>query len=997
MAQCQFPNVVPLYGVCEEAGHYAMVMEYLPKGSLYHVLHDSKEILPWNPVRWTIAEGVVKGLSYLHEQKIIHQDLKSLNVLLDAQYHAKITDFGLAKIKLESSSTSTKTKQGMGTTRWRAPELFKRGANPNFTSDMYSAGMVLWEIASRKLPFSDAADDATVISWIKEDGEQENIPSDCPKAYGELVQSCWNKEANQRPSAKAIAQQLNAIKPQTELPKYHAALRHFYGADENQCDQRIAGQAYTAKTLRYLLPMLENRARVILYVYEESKADINFKEALQGLSLLSKALGRVGVLMLIPSDSKKAARVFLIFGQQCIVVEASSNMKLTLTQEATLFELQEEKVLEKVIDAPSLLPTALDAKESAVVLVEWLSHWLKQPLLTLLEGLNQIISLPEGNSCCLEMLDVKSFQLIQRFSSTKSRRHHEDVLSSVPEEAVTSSPAISEEAFVQQCYEALPQRLLMLVKQVLITHELPIWGKHFLSNTDSFLVKSRTLRNLLCQEEKTPLVEGMKVLSKQLSETQSASLVSVSEIQLRAFLAEGAFGQVYEGFFAQTKVAIKVLKAGVNEVTQEEFKSEVGLMWQLNHPRIIRCYGLCLNPMQAVFELMKRGSLESQLREKRGENLVPKQPFLAQSIRQRMLLDIGEAIYYLHQNSIVHGDLRASNFLVNEQQEVKLGDFGLAKKRISNLTIEFANARYVTKLPWLAPELFSKGTISFASDVYSFGMVIWELMTGYEPFHAGKGLMVSQEKLHAVLQAGQALPYHALPSDTPDWIQAIFKACLSKEPSDRPTMGEIVQVLCCAVDHEKYQWGYHNKPSLESSSTWLQRTLSLLQTTSALSNPKIASPTTTTTTTNTTTTTTTIRIIPFNPAVDVSTAATPTQTSTVFSSVFHPGTHSKATDKNESVLSYPEQVEKISNEAKNKIDPNELSALFKWVTEGHLLEVEKLLKKNPTLALGTLTVKDLSDRTFNHITVLQHAAWCLDEEMSNLVMGYLGVITARFN
>ena len=135
---------------------------------------------------------------------------------------------------------------------------------------------------------------------------------------------------------------------------------------------------------------------------------------------------------------------------------------------------------------------------------------------------------------------------------------------------------------------------------------------------ESFFVKSKQLRNVLWDERTTPLVQGFKALSKQLSETPISSLLSPSDIQLGTFLAEGEFGQVYEGFFAQTKVAIKVLKAGANETTQEELKSEVGLMLQLNHPRIVRCYGLSLNPMRAVFELMKGGSLESQLREKRG-------------------------------------------------------------------------------------------------------------------------------------------------------------------------------------------------------------------------------------------------------------------------------------------------------------------------------------------------------------------------------------------
>ena len=270
---------------------------------------------------------------------------------------------------------------------------------------------------------------------------------------------------------------------------------------------------------------------------------------------------------------------------------------------------------------------------------------------------------------------------------------------------------------------------------------------------------------------------------------------------------------------------------------------------------------------------------------------------------------------------MVHGDVRASNFLVNEQQEVKLGDFGLAKKRVSNVTIEFVNTRYVTKKPWLAPELFGKSSVSFASDVYSFGMVMWELMTGYEPFSSGKGMLVSPDKLDTVIREGKALSHHVLPSDTPDWLHAIFTACLAKEPSERPTMGEIVQVLCCAVDPEKYQRLYPGR-KLASSSAWLQNTLSLAQTTSVLSNPKIALPTTTT-------------LLRIQRRLPLQHGSFPLILQLTLVPLLHlhkparcfrcihPGNHSKATDKDENVLSDPEQVEKISNEAKSKIDSNQ--------------------------------------------------------------------------
>ncbi len=157
MAYFRYQHIVCLYAICLEANHYALVMEYMAKGSLYQVLHEPREKLSWS-IRWRIALDIGKGLAYLHSQSIIHRDLKSLNVLLDNSYCAKISDFGLAKIKLETNSiTSTQHKQ-MNSVRWLAPELFKRDASADVFSDIYSYGIVLWEIATRQLPFQETPD-----------------------------------------------------------------------------------------------------------------------------------------------------------------------------------------------------------------------------------------------------------------------------------------------------------------------------------------------------------------------------------------------------------------------------------------------------------------------------------------------------------------------------------------------------------------------------------------------------------------------------------------------------------------------------------------------------------------------------------------------------------------------------------------------------------------------------------------------------------------------
>ena len=209
--QLRHPNVVSLYGACLEPGHFSMVMEYMSGGSLYQLLHSSKELL-WS-LRKSIASDIAVGLNYLHESGIIHRDLKSLNVLLDGNDQAKLADFGLSGIKTETASTMTVTTSTPGTVRWMAPELFKRMGKCNRSTDIYAMGCVFWELSSRKLPFqdSDGANDMTIPMWVK-DGERDDIPSDCPVGYAALIRKCWAQNPEDRPmTAELVADEVEGL------------------------------------------------------------------------------------------------------------------------------------------------------------------------------------------------------------------------------------------------------------------------------------------------------------------------------------------------------------------------------------------------------------------------------------------------------------------------------------------------------------------------------------------------------------------------------------------------------------------------------------------------------------------------------------------------------------------------------------------------------------------------------------------------------------------
>lgn len=190
-----------------------LVMEYGANGSLYERLHSRQE-MSWS-LRFRIAEELGRGLAFLHAKNIIHCDIKSLNAVLDRDMRAKWCDFGLAVLKLHTSTT-TKEEGGndaVGTLRWMAPELFsRRTSTPSKLSDVWALGMVLFELASREVPFKDARSQAQIESWIVS-GEGEEVPADCAQkspSFAALMSRCW-AERNSRPTASEIACELENL------------------------------------------------------------------------------------------------------------------------------------------------------------------------------------------------------------------------------------------------------------------------------------------------------------------------------------------------------------------------------------------------------------------------------------------------------------------------------------------------------------------------------------------------------------------------------------------------------------------------------------------------------------------------------------------------------------------------------------------------------------------------------------------------------------------
>jgi serine/threonine protein kinase len=193
MSRLHHPNIIALYGATLELNHPSLVMEYL-ESSLFDAL--KRALTPEQ--QKSIALDIAHGLHYLHDQGVIHRYLKSTNILLNAQGQAKLTDFGLAKIQTGSIQTAVVAKQSQAI-QWLAPECL-RGEVPTFSSDIYSYGIILWEIATNQR-CDTKSDPDFVLS-----GKREDIPPTVPDMLANLIRRCWHQDPSKRPSITEVVQ-----------------------------------------------------------------------------------------------------------------------------------------------------------------------------------------------------------------------------------------------------------------------------------------------------------------------------------------------------------------------------------------------------------------------------------------------------------------------------------------------------------------------------------------------------------------------------------------------------------------------------------------------------------------------------------------------------------------------------------------------------------------------------------------------------------------------
>ncbi|KAM3595209.1 uncharacterized protein V6R79_020088 [Siganus canaliculatus] len=265
--------------------------------------------------------------------------------------------------------------------------------------------------------------------------------------------------------------------------------------------------------------------------------------------------------------------------------------------------------------------------------------------------------------------------------------------------------------------------------------------------------------------------------------------IDFSELTLEEIIGVGGFGKVYRAVWQGSEVAVKAARRDPDEdpeQTLESVRQEAKLFAMLNHPNIMALLGVCLlEPnLCLVMEYARGGPLNRALAGKR----IPPCTLVDWAVQ------IARGMLYLHSQAIVpiiHRDLKSSNILILERVEMedlsnktlKITDFGLAREWHRTTKMSAAGT-----YAWMAPEVIRSSTFSKGSDIWSYGVLLWELLTGEVPFRGIDGLAVA----YGVAMNKLALP---IPSTCPEPFARLMEDCWSPDPHSRPQFTAILDQL----------------------------------------------------------------------------------------------------------------------------------------------------------------------------------------------------------
>jgi serine/threonine protein kinase len=298
-------------------------------------------------------------------------------------------------------------------------------------------------------------------------------------------------------------------------------------------------------------------------------------------------------------------------------------------------------------------------------------------------------------------------------------------------------------------------------------------GSHQMALTDTDIVAIETNLNEVTSDETTATTLPPYQQGTETRRGLSPGRIPMNELEIGREIGQGTYGRVCVGKWKKYRVALKFCQ---NKGKMEEFMREANLMISLPpHPNVVRMYGVSIDGTQPiiVMEYCAGGSLDKVLFDEK------QQISLEQKIK--WVQEIAEGVKHLHKHNIVHRDLAARNILLSYRNsndaQLKISDFGMS--RVLQQDIEAKTMNPIGPIRWMAPESIKQQVYSKKSDVWMFGILVYEIVAQSEPH-----VNIEPQKILVFIRDKGFTPI--IPSNCPVKLRELMELCWNKQPEQRP-------------------------------------------------------------------------------------------------------------------------------------------------------------------------------------------------------------------
>ena len=717
------PGIIKLHGICTKSKVIFMVFECVKHCNLLQYIQAIQLSLNHNRIL-VLSDEIADGMAYLHKQGIIHQYLSASSIMISEKMNCKISNFHQALL----------SKQGVALAlpamvRWNAVEVLSNNQCSTM-SDIWSYGVLLYELASHgQTPYSDMTDD--VVCQRVTDGYRMPTPPSCPKGLYDIMMKCWKEGPRHRPTFNEILSSIKSLL--SEDKKWETNGSHVIKED-------IVGNGRYGEVWR-------SEWKSIQVAVKYFKPDSCSRDLFLWEADILKTLEHPNVIKLHAVCSYTATP-FIIFEIMDTILlkllrQKKSTLKIieivpmTIQIASGMMYLQENKVIHRDLTARSILVT---------------------------------------NRNIFKISDFSESIIHGRTMTQAQRDKRLPIRWTAPEAALTKIFTMKSDVWAFGC----------LLREMVTKGELP-----YADIRDNKAVIKKVQSGyrmpcpvncphdlyqimLECWREDPEARPSFEVIYDDLKQIQNDLKweIESNEVQSVKIIGTGRFGEVWEAVYNETSVAVKYHKPIGNNMIAKEFLWEAEILKAVSHPNVIKLIGVNSKAEQVfiVINLMKHGTLLDYL-QRCGRT---------QTVRTLMSMgmQVADGMAYLQTQSIIHRDLAARSILVGENDTCMIADFSEALCTARNDNPDHEGRKFPVK--WMPPEAVVDGKFTINTDIWSYGILLYEIVSfGATPYPG----MKQTEALEKILK-GYRMPR---PSGCPEDTYSLMTQCWMAIPSTRPS------------------------------------------------------------------------------------------------------------------------------------------------------------------------------------------------------------------